>query len=107
MLPTSSVSIDNHGAARETVHYPASKGSRHIGLVNSDLRYLYSHQREAGYSEELAELALPWHGVTYAEAISCEAGSQARRQLLQQPEPPDAVLAVGVVHAAAFPLPAA
>jgi len=105
-LPASSVSIDNHGAARETVRYLASKGRRRIGLVNSDLRYLYSHQREAGYEQGLAELALPWRGVAYAEAISCEAGSEALRQLLQQPTPPDAVLAVsdvlavGVVHAA-------
>jgi len=88
------------------VRYLAGKGRRRIGLVNSDMRYLYSHQREAGYRAGLEALALPWHGVAYAEEISCEAGSRALRQLLQQPEPPDAVLAVsdvlavGVIHAA-------
>ncbi len=65
-----------------------------------------SHRCEAGYYEGLAQLPLPWHGVAYAEDISCEAGSQALRQMQQQAEPPDAVLAVsdvlavGVVHAA-------
>jgi len=105
-IPASSVAIDNRDAAQETVRYLASKGRRRIGLVNSDMRYLYSHQREAGYRAGLDQLALPWRGVAYAEEISCEAGSEALRQLLRQPEPPDAVLAVsdvlavGVVHAA-------
>ncbi|MEZ3500968.1 LacI family DNA-binding transcriptional regulator [Pantoea sp. KPR_PJ] len=105
-IAASSVTIDNRGAARETIRYLAGKGRRRIGLVNSDMRYLYSHEREAGYYEGLEQLALSWHGVAYADEISCEAGSQALRQLLQQAEPPDAVLAVsdvlalGVVHAA-------
>ncbi|ORM70918.1 cytochrome-c peroxidase [Pantoea wallisii] len=105
-IPASSVSIDNREAAFETVRFLAGKGRRRIALVNCDMRYLYSHQRESGYRAALEELGLSWSGVAYAEGISCEAGSAALRELLAQPEPPDAVftvsdvLAVGVIHAA-------
>lgn len=105
-IPASSVSIDNKEAASETVRYLAGKGRQRIALVNCDMRYLYSHQRESGYRDALQRLGLTWSGVAYAENISCEAGSAALRELLAQPEPPDAVftvsdvLAVGVIHAA-------
>lgn len=102
----SSVMIDNFDATASTVRFLASKGRRRIALLNSDTRYLYSQQREAGYRAALKELDLRWGSIEYAEEISCEAGSAAYRRLLSQPEPPDAViavsdvLAVGVLHAA-------
>lgn len=105
-IPASSVTIDNKAAAFDTVHYLASKSRRHIALVNCDMRYLYSHQREIGYREAREQLELSWGGVAYAENISCKAGSAALRELLAQPERPDAVfavsdvLAVGIIHAA-------
>lgn len=105
-IPASSVTIDNKEAAFETVRYLAGKGRRRIALVNCDMRYLYSHQRESGYREALEQLELSWGAVAYAENISCEAGSAALRELLLHPERPDAVfavsdvLAVGVIHAA-------
>ncbi len=102
----SSVTIDNRQAAYDTVHYLAGKGRQRIALVNCDMRYLYSHQRESGYRDAITQLGLDWHGVAYASDISCEAGSAALRELLTQPERSDAVfavsdvLAVGVIHAA-------
>jgi len=105
-IAASSVSINNKEAAYETVRYLAEKGSRRIALVNCDMRYLYSHQREAGYRAAVEELGLPFSNVAYAETVSCEAGSQALQTLLAGAERPDAVfavsdvLAVGVVHAA-------
>eukprot|EP00102_Acyrthosiphon_pisum_P017616 XP_008189094.1 PREDICTED: HTH-type transcriptional repressor CytR-like [Acyrthosiphon pisum] len=105
-IAASSVTINNKEAAYETVRYLANKGRRRIALVNCDMRYLYSHQRESGYREALEQLELNWGGVAYAENISCEAGSAALRELLARPERPDAVfavsdvLAVGVIHAA-------
>jgi DNA-binding LacI/PurR family transcriptional regulator len=105
-IPASSVTIDHLEAARDTVHYLAGKGRKRIGLVNGDMRYLYSHHREKGYRQALEELEYPWSGIAYTDEISPEAGSQAVKELLALPEPPDAVfavsdvLAVGVVHAA-------
>lgn len=106
LIQASSVTIDHLGAARDTVHYLAGKGRKRIGLVNGDMRYLYSHHREKGYRQAIEELGLDWMGVAYAENISCEAGSKALRELMTKPEPPDAVfavsdvLAVGVIHTA-------
>lgn len=105
-IPASSVTIDHLDAARDTVHYLAGKGRKRIGLVNGDMRYLYSHHREQGYHQAINALGLQWSGVAYASDISTEAGSQALQQLLAMPQPPDAifavsdVLAVGVLHAA-------
>ncbi|WP_312054404.1 LacI family DNA-binding transcriptional regulator [Pantoea brenneri] len=105
-IPASSVTIDHLDAARDTVHYLAGKGRKRIGLVNGDMRYLYSHHREQGYQQAINALGLDWSGVAYASDISTEAGSQALQQLLAMPQPPDAifavsdVLAVGVIHAA-------
>lgn len=105
-IAASSVAIDNKEAAFETVRYLASKGRRRIALVNCDMRYLYSHKREEGYRAALEQLELNWGGVAYAENVTCESGSAALRELLTQPERPDAVfavsdvLAVGVIHAA-------
>ncbi|WP_336756719.1 LacI family DNA-binding transcriptional regulator [Pantoea sp. USHLN298] len=105
-IPASSVTIDHLAAARDTVHYLAGKGRKRIGLVNGDMRYLYSHHREQGYRQAISALGLEWSGVAYASDISTEAGSQALQQLLALPQPPDAVfavsdvLAVGVIHAA-------
>ena len=105
-IPASSVSIDHLEAARDTVHYLSGKGRKRIGLVNGDMRYLYSHHREKGYRQAIEELGYAWSGVSYTCEISPEAGSQGLRELMALPEPPDAVfavsdvLAVGVVHAA-------
>lgn len=105
-IPASSVTIDHLDAARDTVHYLAGKGRKRIGLVNGDMRYLYSHHHEQGYHQAINALGLQWSGVAYASDISTEAGSQALQQLLAMPQPPDAifavsdVLAVGVIHAA-------
>ncbi|WP_312241395.1 LacI family DNA-binding transcriptional regulator [Pantoea sp.] len=105
-INASSVTIDNRAAAHETVCYLAGKGRRRIALINSDMRYLYSHQREAGYRAALEEKELNWASVEYVADLTCEAGSAALRRLLQRQERPDAVfavsdmLAVGVIHAA-------
>lgn len=95
----SSVTIDNHGAASAVVRHLAAKGHRRIALINTDMRYLYSHQREAGYRETLAELGLTWQHVEYVSDVDYEAGSAAMTQMLQLAEPPDAIFAVSDVLA--------
>jgi len=105
-IQASSVSINNEEAAFDTVRYLAQQGRQRIALVNCDMRYRYSHQREKGYRAALEQLNLGWGSVAYADNVTCEAGSAALHELLMQPERPDAVfavsdvIAVGVVHAA-------
>ena len=43
---------------------------------STDMRYLYSHQRESGYRDAITQLGLDWHGVAYASDISCEAAAR-------------------------------
>ncbi|RWR02488.1 cytochrome C peroxidase [[Pantoea] beijingensis] len=95
----SSVTIDNQAAAASVVRYLAQKGRHRIALINNDMRYLYSHQREAGYRNTLSELNLEWHHVEYAETLDYQAGSNAMQRLLALPQPPDAVFAISDVLA--------
>ncbi len=95
----SSVTIDNYGAASAVVRHLAAKGHRRIALINTDMRYLYSHQREAGYRETLAELGLTWQHVEYVSDVDYQAGSAAMTQMLQLTEAPDALFAVSDVLA--------
>jgi len=104
-INASSVTIDNRQAAFETVRYLAGKGRKQIALVNCDMRYLYSHQRESGYREALKALNMTWDRVAYAENISCEAGSAALHALLAQPSPPDAIFTVSDVLEAGLRVP--
>lgn len=101
----STVTIDNFDAAASTVKFLVAKGCRRIALVNSDTRYLYAQQREAGYVAALKDAGLNWSAISYASDVSCEAGTAATDELLAQAQRPDAiiavsdVLAVGVMHA--------
>ncbi|MCU5771830.1 LacI family transcriptional regulator [Erwiniaceae bacterium BAC15a-03b] len=95
----SSVTIDNRAAAAAVVRHLAAKGRRRIALINTDMRYLYSHQREAGYRETLEGLGLSWCHVEYVDEVDYNAGCAAMTRLLQLPQPPDAIFAVSDVLA--------
>lgn len=99
----SSVTIDNFQAAAAAVDYLAGAGYQRIALINTDLRYLYAQQREAGYRSRRKS---QWQTVVYADSLEYQAGIDAMRELFTLPEPPDAVFAVsdtlagGAMHAA-------
>lgn len=90
------VGIDNRAAAAEAVRHLIARGHTRIALINSDGRYLYARQREAGLRDALAEagLALPpaWH-VT-VDGLDFAAGAEAARQLMSRDESPTAIFAV-------------
>lgn len=87
----SSVTIDNFQAAAAAVDYLAAAGYQRIALINTDLRYLYAQQREAGYRLRREN---QWQNVVYAESLEYMAGFSAMHELFSSPEPPDAVFAV-------------
>ncbi|HEI8868979.1 MULTISPECIES: LacI family DNA-binding transcriptional regulator [Gammaproteobacteria] len=95
----SSVTIDNHQAAFAGVRLLADKGRRRIALINSDMRYLYSQQREQGYHRALADFGLGYHRVEYVDGLEYAAGAQAMARLLTDEQPPDAVFAISDVVA--------
>ncbi|WP_255989635.1 LacI family DNA-binding transcriptional regulator [Chitinolyticbacter albus] len=90
------VGIDNRAAAADAVRHLIAQGHTRIALINTDARYLYARQREAGMRDALAEagLTLPaaWH-VT-VDSLDFDAGAEAARQLISRDEAPTAIFAV-------------
>ena len=104
------VGIDNYRAAGDAVRHLLARGHRRIGLINSDVDYLYARQRQQGYLDALTEA-----GITPDEAwrmnlnsLDYEAGASAAALLMQPPHAsktaPSAIfavsdtLAIGVIH---------
>lgn len=95
----SSVTIDNHQAAMAGVRYLVAQGRQRIALINSDMRYLYSQQREQGYRQALAEAKLDYCRVEYVEGLEYAAGALAMNRLLDAEPRPDAAFAISDVIA--------
>lgn len=95
----SSVTINNYEAAKACIHHLAAKGRTRIALINSDMRYLYSQQREQGYRQALADLGLNYCRVEYIEELDYTAGAKAMSVLLADGPRPDAVFAISDVIA--------
>lgn len=95
----SSVTIDNAQAAIAGVYHLAAKGRKRIALINSDMRYLYSQQREQGYRKALAELGLDYCRVEYIDGLDYIAGAMAMQNMLQDEQRPDAIFAISDVIA--------
>ncbi|MFM0178316.1 LacI family DNA-binding transcriptional regulator [Paraburkholderia aspalathi] len=100
------VGIDNYKAAGDAVRHLLARGHQRIGLINSDVDYLYARQRQQGYLDALTEA-----GITPDErwrmnlnSLDYEAGASAAALLVQQPHAPSAIfavsdtLAIGVIH---------
>jgi LacI family repressor for deo operon, udp, cdd, tsx, nupC, and nupG len=100
------VGIDNYRAAGDAVRHLLAQGHRRIGLINSDVAYLYARQRQQGYLDALREA-----GITPDErwrmnlnSLDYEAGASAAALLMTQRDAPSAIfavsdtLAIGVIH---------
>nr|WP_205192459.1 LacI family DNA-binding transcriptional regulator [Burkholderia sp. Ax-1724] len=98
--------IDNYRAAGDAVRHLLARGHRRIGLINSDVGYLYARQRQQGYLDALAEAGIApdprWR--MNLNSLDYEAGASAAVTLMQQPAAPSAIfavsdtLAIGVIH---------
>ena len=67
-----------------------------IGLINSDVDYLYARQRQQGYLDALTEAGIApdprWR--MNLNSLDYEAGASAAVTLTQQPHAPSAIFAV-------------
>jgi LacI family transcriptional regulator len=88
-----SVSVDNHGGAREMVRHLAAAGHRRIAFISGPDNNFDASERLRGYRDELAASlpdARPW----ILEGDFHEAsGHRAGGELLARPDRPDAVFA--------------
>jgi LacI family repressor for deo operon, udp, cdd, tsx, nupC, and nupG len=100
------VGIDNYRAAGDAVRHLLVRGHRRIGLINSDVAYLYAKQRQQGYLDALRDA-----GITPDErwrmnlnSLDYEAGASAAALLMAQRDAPSALfavsdtLAIGVIN---------
>ncbi|RKE26340.1 LacI family transcriptional regulator [Paraburkholderia sp. BL23I1N1] len=100
------VGIDNYRAAGDAVRHLLARGHRRIGLINSDVDYLYARQRQQGYLDALIEAGITPddHWRMNLNSLDYEAGASAAALLMQQPNAPSAIfavsdtLAIGVIH---------
>lgn len=90
------VTIDHERAAYEAVQHLIELGHERIALINSDKKFLYARQREAGYLEALREnqITINHDYMYYAAQLGFDEGQRTMRQILQQEERPTAVFAV-------------
>nr|WP_217910299.1 LacI family DNA-binding transcriptional regulator [Paraburkholderia youngii] len=100
------VGIDNYRAAGDAVRHLLARGHRRIGLINSDVDYLYARQRQQGYLDALSDAGIApdprWR--MNLNSLDYEAGASAAAGLMQQSDAPSAIfavsdtLAIGVIH---------
>lgn len=98
------VSIDNKAAAYEGTKYLIEQGHTKIGMVNSDEKFLYARERQAGFSKAMAEAGIEveekW--IYAADNLEFDSGRYALRTLKEQGELPTAVFAVSDILAIGF-----
>ncbi|MDY7548696.1 LacI family DNA-binding transcriptional regulator [Glaciimonas sp. CA11.2] len=90
------VSIDNHRAASDAIRHLLQRGHQRIGLINSDARYLYARQREAGYIDTMHAAGLTprpeWRKTV--QSLDYAAGTVATLEMMAQSDAPTAIFAV-------------
>ncbi|CEK18046.1 LacI family DNA-binding transcriptional regulator [Chthonomonas calidirosea] len=95
-----SVDNDNRAAGRMVTEKLISDGHRRIAYIGGPKGVNVSEDRLTGYLEALQANAVPFQAVEYGN-FTAEGGRQAMKRLLSLPTPPDAVVAVDDVTAAA------
>lgn len=90
------VTIDNEAAAYIAVKHLIKIGHKKIAFINSDKKYLYARQREAGYKKALQEqnIRVQEQYICYSQQLDFEYGQQAMRKILHMDDRPTAVFAV-------------
>lgn len=104
----SRIVVDHRADARLVTEHLASHGHVRIGHVGSPTRLSRTAPFRSGYEQALAESGMPGDErlVVHATGFSMHAGAKAAMQLLQQDDPPTAImcaddtLAFGVISAA-------
>jgi len=95
VLNTSKVLVDNEDAAIKVVDHLVEQGCKRIAYLGGPQNLALSNTRLSGYRKGLEKhgIAFEQHYVTYCD-FSYEEASKATRQLLEQPNAPDAIFAM-------------
>ncbi|MDT0156054.1 LacI family DNA-binding transcriptional regulator [Microbacterium sp. ARD32] len=86
------IDVDNAAAAREAVAHLLALGRRRIATITGTMTMSVSMDRRDGFLAELADAGLESAGEVDG-GFSEQGGADAARQLLAQPEVPDAIFA--------------
>jgi LacI family transcriptional regulator len=97
---TAVVSFDNVGAGIKVVRHLAESGSRRIAYLGGRDEDRPSIDRHFGYKSELGQLELPYlQEYVHAAHWLHDRAYSATRQMLDLPEPPDAIFAASDIMA--------
>jgi LacI family transcriptional regulator len=89
---TSAVVLDDHAGAYEAVAHLIAQGSRRIAHFSGPLHLNIHRNRHQGYLDALRAHGLPVEDeLIYVSGLNQQTGTQGMEQLLQLPQPPDAV----------------
>ncbi|OLP55195.1 transcriptional regulator [Rhizobium rhizosphaerae] len=92
--------IDNTGAFYNAARLLIQLGHRRIGLINGPAHFAFAIRREKGMRKALAENGLPFdERLAHNGLMTDDFGHQAMEMLLEEPEPPTAVLCSSTVLA--------
>lgn len=92
-VPYAWLDIDNEAGFRQVTKHLIGLGHRRIALINYLTTYTFAHLRLMGYRHALAE-----HAIVFDPNLVCEGemsegmGSQFTNRLLEQPDPPTAII---------------
>ena len=95
---TAHVSVDNYRAGYEATAYLVGLGRKKIGTISSTNRVMSTLQRMRGYQDALQDAGLPLcerYVVRSDESYSYMSSLEAAREILSQPDPPDALFCIG------------
>lgn len=95
---TPHVSVDNYQAAYEATKYLVDLGRRKIGMIGSTNNFISTLRRRQGYEDALRDSSVAlreeWIGFM-DDSYSYSSALVAAKQLLSQPQRPDALFCVG------------
>lgn len=94
---TAHVSVDNYRAGYEATSYLVGLGRRKVGIISSANRMMSTLQRMRGYQDALSDAGISLEDRYIAcsdESYSYMSSLQAARELLSQPDRPDALFCI-------------
>ena len=95
---TPHVSVDNYRAAYEATKYLADLGRKRIGMIGSTNKFISTLRRRQGYEDALRDCGLTpreeWIGFM-DDSYSYSSALVAAKQVLSQPQRPDALFCIG------------
>ncbi len=87
------MTMDDEGAARLATRHLLDLGHRRIGFVAGSVEYQLSGWRVDGWRAEMADAGAGTDGLLAAGDFSYASGEAAANALLDQPDPPSAIIA--------------